>query len=174
MPLGENSALGHRVFRETLCPLGQPEKAIGYEPPIEPWLALPQPACLFASDTERRRHDCAMNPGKSEITAPHRHTGLDDNTPSSRRRSVFLTYPFYRTALSEAGPGQPPLRSKRLRSHIENLRNAVTRPKSSKIVHLGHATSVLSRNKSGVLFCAAQSERKNKSRSGGAAFARLN
>ncbi len=31
--------LGHFVSRLTLGPLGQPEKAIGHEPPIELWLA---------------------------------------------------------------------------------------------------------------------------------------
>ena len=41
----------HRVSRETLGPLGQPEKAIGHESPIEPWLAL-QPRCLSASGTK--------------------------------------------------------------------------------------------------------------------------
>ena len=40
-------ASGTKVFRETLCPLGQPEKAIGHEPQIEPWLALHNhSACL--------------------------------------------------------------------------------------------------------------------------------
>ena len=37
----------HPVFRETLCPLGQPEKAIGEKSQIEPWLALHnRSACL--------------------------------------------------------------------------------------------------------------------------------
>jgi hypothetical protein len=38
---------GHQVFRETLCPLGQSDKAIGEKPQIEPWLALHnRTACL--------------------------------------------------------------------------------------------------------------------------------
>jgi hypothetical protein len=37
----------HQVFRETLFPLGQPEKAIGEKSQIEPWLALHnRSACL--------------------------------------------------------------------------------------------------------------------------------
>ncbi len=31
-------ALRHRVTHYTLCPLGEPEIAIGHEPRIEPWL----------------------------------------------------------------------------------------------------------------------------------------
>ena len=39
--------LRHRVSGLTICPLGQPEKAIGLEPQIEPWLALyNRTACL--------------------------------------------------------------------------------------------------------------------------------
>jgi hypothetical protein len=42
-----NACFEHQVFRETLCPLGQPEKAIGEKPQIEPWLALHNhSACL--------------------------------------------------------------------------------------------------------------------------------
>ena len=62
-----------------------------------------QPLCLSASETEGRRYDMTMNPGKSEITAPHYNAGLDDEMPSSRRGSVFLDIPFYRTGLSDTG-----------------------------------------------------------------------
>jgi hypothetical protein len=64
-----------------------------------------QPLCLSASETEGRRYDMTMNLGKSEITAPHYNAGLDDKIPSSRRGSVFLDIPFYRTGLS-VGIGQ--------------------------------------------------------------------
>src|ERR1700688_1719656 len=53
--------LWHQVFRETLCPLGQPEKAIGEKPQIEPWLALSNPLCLSALGTDGRRYDSMMN-----------------------------------------------------------------------------------------------------------------
>jgi hypothetical protein len=60
-----------------------------------------QPLCLSASETEGRRYEMTMNLGKSEITAPHYNAGLDDEMPSSRRGSVFLDIPFYRTGFSE-------------------------------------------------------------------------
>jgi hypothetical protein len=42
------ACLGHRAPEPTLCPLGQPEKAIDHESLIEPWLALyNRPACQF-------------------------------------------------------------------------------------------------------------------------------
>ncbi len=41
--------LGHRVSQPTLGPLGQPEKAIGHESPIEPWLALDHRSALRVS-----------------------------------------------------------------------------------------------------------------------------
>jgi hypothetical protein len=63
-----------------------------------------QPLCLSASETEGRRYEMTMNLGKSEITAPHYNAGLDDKIPSSRRGSVFLDIPFYRTGLSETDP----------------------------------------------------------------------
>jgi hypothetical protein len=62
-----------------------------------------QPLCLSASETEGRRYDMTMNLGKSEITAPHYNAGLDDEMPSSRRGSVFLDIPFYRTGFSATG-----------------------------------------------------------------------
>jgi hypothetical protein len=62
-----------------------------------------QPLCLSASETEGRRYDMTMNLGKSEITAPRYNAGLDDEMPSSRRGSVFLDIPFYRTGLSSTG-----------------------------------------------------------------------
>ena len=62
-----------------------------------------QPLCLSASETEGRRFDMTMNLGKNEITAPHYNAGLDDEMPSSRRGSVFLDIPFYRTGLSPTG-----------------------------------------------------------------------
>ena len=62
-----------------------------------------QPLCLSASETEGRRYDMTMNLGKSEITAPHYNAGLDDEMPSSRRGSVFLDIPFYRTGFTVTG-----------------------------------------------------------------------
>src|ERR1700686_1163469 len=58
-PLRRALRVPSRVFRETLCPLGQPEKAIGEKSQIE--LALHKPLCLSASGTEGRRSDSSMN-----------------------------------------------------------------------------------------------------------------
>ena len=42
--------LGHVVSQPTLGPLGQPEKAIGHESPIEPWLAPDHHSALRVSE----------------------------------------------------------------------------------------------------------------------------
>src|ERR1700694_4783109 len=42
--------LGHLVSQPTLGPLGQPEKAIGHESPIEPWLAPDHRSALRVSE----------------------------------------------------------------------------------------------------------------------------
>ena len=92
----------HRVSRETVCPLGQPEKAIGEQSQIESWLALHNhTACRV--ETEGHRYDITMELGATELKASHRNTGLDDEIASSRRGSVFLDIPFYRTGFSETG-----------------------------------------------------------------------
>src|SRR5438445_1576436 len=53
-PVRRKGCFGHRVSRETLCPLGQPEKAIGRESPIEPWLALHNHASFLGRNTRAR------------------------------------------------------------------------------------------------------------------------
>jgi len=50
-----------------------------------------------------RRYDMTMNLGRSEITAPHYNAGLGDQMPSSRRGTVFLDIPFYRTGFLISG-----------------------------------------------------------------------
>ena len=45
----------------TLCPLGQPEKAIGPEPQIEPWLTPYNHWACQVSETGWRRRDQKMN-----------------------------------------------------------------------------------------------------------------
>ena len=60
-PVRPWGASGTQSHDETLCPLGQPEKAIGEKPQIEPWLALSNPLCLSAFGTDRRRYDSTMN-----------------------------------------------------------------------------------------------------------------
>src|SRR5260370_11408274 len=90
-----------RVSRLTICPLGQPEKAIGLEPQIEPWLTPYDHTACPRSEAEGRRHPSKMNHGKGKITGPHsmKWAGCQDqlSASSSRRRSVSLDIPFYRT-----------------------------------------------------------------------------
>src|SRR5437588_11420702 len=94
--------LGHRVTHFTLCPLGQPEIAIGHEPRIEPWLTQSTTlACRSLNSMElpqvaeklmriKRQNPCSEADGK---WAGSRETNLD----SSRGRTFFLDIPFYRT-----------------------------------------------------------------------------
>jgi hypothetical protein len=44
------ACFGHPVSQPTLGPLGLPEKAIGHEPQIEPWLAPDNQFCLSVSE----------------------------------------------------------------------------------------------------------------------------
>ena len=54
------SPQGMRVSKATLCPLGQPKKAIGHEPLIGPWLATLRPSRLSVSGTDSAHHDCRI------------------------------------------------------------------------------------------------------------------
>ena len=54
--------LRHRVTVITLCPLGEPEIAIGYEPRIEPWLPRNRIACQVSRIDGRCHHE-KMNRG---------------------------------------------------------------------------------------------------------------
>src|SRR6266853_4476213 len=91
-----------RVSRLTICPLGQPEKAIGLEPQIEPWLAfLLQPYCLSHQKPQassRQQHDSAKKENPKSLPTLH---GLESRAkifaPSSRRGSFSLDSPLYRT-----------------------------------------------------------------------------
>ena len=93
---------GTKSLDETLCPLGQPEKAIGQESRIEPWLALHnQSACLRQRSTvSLPQHDESAETAKSQSLVTL--LGLDDNTLSSRSEAIFIDIPFYRTGFSEA------------------------------------------------------------------------
>src|SRR6201987_86382 len=59
--------LRHRVTVITLCPLGEPEIAIGHEPPIEPWLPRNRIACQVSRIDGRCHHE-KMNPGNGTGT----------------------------------------------------------------------------------------------------------
>ena len=93
----------------TLCPLGEPEIAIGHEPRIEPWLPRNRIACQVSRIGGRCHHskneprERKSNPEKdlSSDREPSANSGLDIETKifsaTSRRRSFFVDIPFYRT-----------------------------------------------------------------------------
>ena len=61
-----------------------------------------QPLCLLRQEPKAslRHHDESAGKGKPQSLVTL--LGLDGNTLSSRRRSIFLDIPFYRTAFAEA------------------------------------------------------------------------
>ena len=96
----DKPAIKRQSFRATLCPLGQPNKAIGHESRIEPWLAIAI-TLLNGATKPRERTQENMIPQMSDAfgetsRAPKRvrgaasWAGCPKNIPSSRlRRSVF-------------------------------------------------------------------------------------
>ena len=98
---------GHQVSRETLCPLGQPEKAIGEKSPIEPWLALHNHSacCVRNRRASLREHDESAEKEQSQSLVTL--LGLDGKTifpvPYRRGGAISLDIPFYRTGLSSCG-----------------------------------------------------------------------
>jgi hypothetical protein len=100
-----------RVSRATLCPLGQPNKAIGHEPLIGPWLATLRPPGLSVSGAESDRHDCRITPREeANLLASHREANrnctsnqggwMPAKTVSGsrlREECFFLDIPFNRT-----------------------------------------------------------------------------
>ena len=59
-----------RVSHPTLGPLGQPEKAVGHESPIEPWLAPDNRVLLVGLRTGWLRRKEAMNTAGRETHNP--------------------------------------------------------------------------------------------------------
>jgi hypothetical protein len=100
--------LRHRVTVLTLCPLGEPEIAIGPEPRIEPWLPKSNRLPSFKnrrtlSPRENEPRERKSNPEQnfSSDREPSANSGLDIETKNfsatGRRRSFFVDIPFYRT-----------------------------------------------------------------------------
>src|SRR5271169_2752926 len=99
------------VSHPTLVPLGQPEKAMGHESPIEPWLAPDnRAACGLRTDWLRRaqvmktagreNQTRCLNEAASRDHGTEGHSnpapwgGLEGKKTSGRRRSVFFLTPF--------------------------------------------------------------------------------
>ena len=104
--------LRHRVTVITLCPLGEPEIAIGYEPRIEPWLPRNRIACQVSRIDGRCHHE-KMNRGNgrgiqrrtSRAIESHLHTvGWISRQKTSQlpaEGEVFLlTSPFIELPIS--------------------------------------------------------------------------
>ena len=89
----------------TVCPLGQPNKAIGLESQIEPWLAN-CPHCLQAHRCPTEERNSKPPVEEEKLTTPwhrvtQRQTGAgcqNKTSPSKKIGEVFsLDIPFYRT-----------------------------------------------------------------------------
>src|SRR6267378_2179895 len=112
-----------RVSRLTICPLGQPEKAIGLEPQIEPWLAIYNHTACLRQKSMGLVYASAMNLRKRKITDPPLYelgwmAGRISSLPPVAGRSIFIDISFYRTRQSETCAGrkcsQPRLAMRRL------------------------------------------------------------
>ena len=87
----------------TLCPLAQPEKAIGHESQIEPWLTLTT-TLLDASETDERRYASKMNlENRENRGSSYQYMGWMSEKISLRLPVAggvfFLDIPFYRAML---------------------------------------------------------------------------
>ena len=107
-----NRCFGHRVSRLTICPLGQPEKAIGLRVSDRTMVGTAQPLCLSASGTEGRRHRGTMNLRKGQRhNASFRYLGWTAR-PFPPRLPVagevfLLTSPFIERANRTSVPWLP-------------------------------------------------------------------
>ena len=120
-----------RVSLATLCPLAQPEKAIGHESQIEPWLALTTPL-LDASETDERRYASKMNlENRKNRGSSHQYMGWMSERISLRLpvagEVFFLDIPFYRTMLHAPGAGEITIRQPQVITHsAQPTRNSVS------------------------------------------------
>src|SRR3974390_2038843 len=94
--------LRQEVSGLTLCPLVRPEKAIGRESQIEPWLT-PETRLLRCVESRRRRHIAKMKFRKRQKPRASLHdTGCKVrwNTPffSVAAEMCLLTFPFIERA----------------------------------------------------------------------------
>jgi hypothetical protein len=97
----------HRVSRGTVCSLGQPNKAIGLESQIEPWLAIATTLLAGAKKphgtTQRSMGSCSeerntANTLQQRVVQPHTGAGCQGTSSSPAKGKVFpLDIPFYRT-----------------------------------------------------------------------------
>jgi hypothetical protein len=114
----------------TICPLGQPEKAIGFEPQIELWLALyNRTACRIRN--RKRRHDSNMNLRKKKTPRASQHcmgwrAGHKSVLLPVAGEVFLLTLPFIERRNRKLAARRPFERSiqDRFRQAVERLQNA--------------------------------------------------
>ena len=92
-----------RASRLTICPLGQPEKAIGLEPQIEPWLAIYNHTACLRQKSMGLVYASAMNLRKRKITDPQLYevgwmAGRISSLPPVADEVFLLTSPFIERA----------------------------------------------------------------------------
>src|SRR5712671_6736362 len=97
-----------RVSRLTICPLGQPEKAIGLEPQIEPWLAIYNHTACLRQKSMGLVYASAMNLRKRKITDPPLYelgwmAGRISSLPPVAGEVFLLTSPFIERAYRRCG-----------------------------------------------------------------------
>jgi hypothetical protein len=97
-----------RVSRLTICPLGQPEKAIGLEPQIEPWLAIYNHTACLRQKSMGVVYASAMNLRKRKITDPQLYelgwmAGRISSLPPVAGEVFLLTSPFIERAYRRSG-----------------------------------------------------------------------
>ena len=103
----------------TLCPLAQPEKAIGHESQIEPWLTLTT-ALLDASETDERRYASKMNlENRENRGSSYQYIGWMSERIYLRLPVAggvfFLDIPSYRTMLHAQWLAEITIRQGRVR-----------------------------------------------------------
>ena len=107
--------LGHLVSEPTLGPLGQPEKAIGHESPIEPWLAPDHRSALRVSELMASLRQAMKTAGRRNpnrwATVPRTpsqwrgrseqislgHVGWEARKTPADGEVFFLDFSLYRT-----------------------------------------------------------------------------
>ena len=99
--------LRHRVTHYTLCPLGEPEIAIGHEPRIEPWFTLNRSlacrsleldgiATIRAEETYEHGQSVKLLQ-RSETSVLQWAGSREKKSRLRSRQNFFLDIPFYRT-----------------------------------------------------------------------------
>ena len=105
------AGLGFQVSRATVCLLGQPEKAIGHESQIEPWLAHRQHAAFDGAVRSPRDKRNQMTPNAAQTGRKHRRAQARTSAAANRGwmsekilpravegKCFYLTSPFIEPA----------------------------------------------------------------------------